>query len=511
MVSNKPADEATERSSAANRRSFLAGLAALTGTAAASQSVQAQGRRRGGSVRRNAIMMIPDGSSRAHDTAARYLKAYRNDSSAYPGNIPDVELAVDRADAFGYMSHFPDDPDSMVTDSAAAGTAIATGQKTYNGAISVDTDGEPVPTILERASEAGYATGLVTTTQLTHATPAAFAAHVENRGMQEEIARQYVQETDVDVFLGGARSHFRAADREDGADLIGQAEDQGYAYVETASGLEGVSDGKVLGLFSESSHLDYYLDREFDPDNTQPGLPQMTEKAIELLENQSEKGFFLMVEGGRIDHASHGNDPATVPEQLEYDRALDVAVDYTRRESRRSQTLTVSAADHDTGDLGIDYSADFEVINDLEATQGSLTSAIGSAGSTTEIASILDEQAGITDLTDDELDTLAANPSALTGSDGILNQQAGLVWGSGGHTGEDVPVYATGAHADMVSGSIDNTDLVDVFDAVLGLEDRDYEFPGSKGRGRGWGQSNGSSHGWDRGTDSDSYDHIPRR
>lgn len=462
-----------------NRRSFLAGLAALSGTAAASQGAQAAGWGRWGrGTRNNVIMMIPDGSSRAHDTAARYLRAYREDPDAYPENVPDVELAVDRADANGYMSHFPADPDSMVTDSAAAGTAIATGEKTYNGAISVDTDREPLPTILERASEAGYATGIVTTTQLTHATPASFAAHVEDRGMQEEIARQFVEGTDVDVFLGGARSHFRAEDREDGEDLIGRAEEQNYAYVETASELESVSEGKVLGLFSDSGHLDYYLDRANDADNAQPGLPQMTETAIDLLERRSDEGFFLMVEGGRIDHASHGNDPAAIPEQLEFDRAADVAMDYARDGPRRSETLTVSAADHDTGDLGLDYSVDVAFIDDLEASQGTLTSEIDAASSTSDIAAILESHAGIDDPTDDELAALEEDPSALTGSDGILNDRAGLVWGSDGHTGEDVPIYATGEHADQFTGSVDNTDLFDVFAAVLDLD-------GSNAPGRG--------------------------
>ncbi|NUB93927.1 alkaline phosphatase [Haloterrigena sp. SYSU A121-1] len=474
-----------------DRRSFLAGLAAVSGTAAASQGARAAGWGRWGrGTRTNVIMMIPDGSSRAHDTAARYLRAYRDDPDAYPENIPDVELAVDRADANGYMSHFPADPNSMVTDSAAAGTAIATGVKTYNGAISVDTDREPLPTILERAGEAGYATGLVSTTQLTHATPASFAAHVEDRGMQEEIARQFVDETDVDVFLGGDRSHFRADDRDDGEDLIGRAEEQNYAYVETASELESVSEGKVLGLFSESGHLDYYLDRANDADNTQPGLRQMTERAIDLLETRSDEGFFLLVEGGRIDHASHGNDPATVPEQLEFDRALDVAMEYARDGPRRSETLTVSASDHDTGDLGLDYGANVAAIDDLEASQGTLTSAIDAASSTSEIASVLESQAGIDDLTDDELAALEEDPSALTGADGILNDRAGLVWGSGGHTGEDVPIYAAGEHAEQFTGSIDNTDLFEVFAGVL-----DLDGSGRPGRSTGRGRARGRDRG----------------
>jgi alkaline phosphatase len=442
----------------------MAGLGAVVGAGALGQSASAQ--TVGGSVdgTRNLALLIPDGSSRVHDTAARYYRAYETDADAFPANVRDVELSIDRADHTGTMTSYPDDPAQLVTDSAAAGTAMSTGRKTYAGAIAVDGDGTPMTTVLERASEAGYATGLVTTSELTHATPASFAAHVEDRGMAEEIARQYVEETGVDVLLGGDRSHFRAADREDGADLVGAAQERGYSYVETAEELEAVQNGKVLGLFTESGHMDYYLDRKFDNDDVeptdpgdlgsqvirtvgeqvgvtngnvaeQPMLEAMTTKAIELLEGRSEKGFFLLVESARIDHASHSNSFAAIPEQLEYDDTLGTVLDYaeTTNDGGDAETLVVGAADHETGGLSLgnnanQYDMNWEVIVEQERSH-------------------------------------AFNPAETQ----RINQEAGLAWGTIAHTAQDVPVYASGPNSEFFAGHGDNTDLLAGFEAHLGL------------------------------------------
>lgn len=424
----------------------------------------------------NAIAFITDGAGLTQISSARYLNAYQEDPERYPLNVtPDeTTLGLDRHDAHGTITTFPDDPKEIVTDSAAAATSFATGVKTYNGAIGgYREDGEfvPVETVLETARDEGYATGLVTTTELTHATPAAFASHVPERGMQEEIARQFVEESGVDVMLGGQRTDFTAKGREDGEDLIAAARDRGYTYVETADELDTIEEAPVLGLFSEESHLDYYVDRQNRDGNTQPGLASMARKAIELLEHRasSEKGFFLMVESGRVDHAGHANDPAIVPEQHEASMVAGELIDYV---DDSGSTYLVSTADHSTGgmSLGRDGPYDFEisVIDALQASATRLTTMLEAADSVSETKSIVAEWSGIDNLTDSELAELRSDSAAIQG---IINERARIGWTTNGHTGADVPAFAHGPTAEYFDAVRDNTDIARALATALGFEE----------------------------------------
>ena len=462
-----------------DRRTFMGALGAMGSGAAIDIGL---GDRFGGSNQglgvsdpKNLILFIPDGGGQTQDTAARYYRAYEKNPEAFPlnintGMIEDVEMGIDQADIKGSMSTYPDDPDGqLITDSAAAGTAMSTGYKTYSGAVSVDHAGRPIETILEKANDAGYATGLVTTTQMTHATPATFGAHVESRGMQEEIARQYIQEQDIDVLLGGDRSHFSPEDRSDGQDLIAQAEWQGYEYVTTKDGLESVSGGKVLGLFSESGHLDYYIDRLHNPDNTQPGLELMTEVAISILQEQSDRGFFLMVEGGRVDHYGHANDPAMIPEQVEHDYAVEVGMDYA---DETDNTLVVNVADHETGGLSLSrdsYYMDWDPIVNQEVSQWRIAEELEDAISIGEVRDTIEEYTGIDDLSDDEAAELINDPNAIRGRDSVINERAGLAWGTDAHSAQDVPIYAKGPSAEYFKTGIDNTELMNGFTSHLDI------------------------------------------
>lgn len=192
----------TNRRVSTKRRTFMGGLGTVAGAMAFGRSATAtddeavtdsEGSQSSGGGADNAIAFITDGAGLTQISSARYLNAYQEDPERYPLNVtPDeTTLGLDRHDAHSTITTFPDDPKEIVTDSAAAATSFATGVKTYNGAIGgYREDGEfvPVETVLETARDEGYATGLVTTTELTHATPAAFASHVPERGMQEEIA-----------------------------------------------------------------------------------------------------------------------------------------------------------------------------------------------------------------------------------------------------------------------------------------------------------------------------------
>jgi len=283
--------------------------------------------------------------------------------------------------------------DSSITDSAAAASAWANGEKYRNGEISCHDDNRdgickptPGPTILQTAKEKGKSTGLVATSAVTHATPAAFGAHVPSRGCENEIARQYVQVTEVDVILGGGVQRFIST--EDKADSCGTfgnfitaAEENGYEIVLTEQELEkAVVTGahKLLGLFAsdgKSPELFRVL-----PENTYPGgeptLPKMTAAALEILEKDKD-GFFLLVEGSQIDWANHRhNVPYQVGETLAFDAAVKVVLDWLNEEpSRKSTTLIIIAPDHETGGFAIhgvegeNYKSG-DLVEDAWATQG---------------------------------------------------------------------------------------------------------------------------------------------
>lgn len=185
--------------------------------------------------------------------------------------------------------------DTEVTDSAAAGTAMATGHKTNNGMVGVTPDGEEVDSILDAAEDAKKSTGLVATSTITHATPAVFGASVEKRSDEAAIAPQFL-DNEVDVLFGGGRDYF--TDSKNGGkqkeNLIEKAEKQGYHYVSNKEELENAKGKKLLGLFADDA-----MAPEMHRDETEePSLAEMTNTAISTL-NKNKKGFFLMVEGSQ--------------------------------------------------------------------------------------------------------------------------------------------------------------------------------------------------------------------
>ncbi|MGC8970627.1 MAG: alkaline phosphatase [bacterium] len=289
------------------------------------------------------IVMIADGAGMAHLGAAHYFNRLLLDEE-----FTITEKLFNKG-KLGIVTTYA--LNSLVPDSAASGTAIATGKKTNNNMISMLPDGTPVKTVMERAIELGYKTGLIAKSTITDATPAVFASHVTHRSLQDQIAVQYLEKR-IDVILGGGKAYWisassPASSRKDERDLILEAKNLGYNIVSNLSELEGVKSGKVLGLFS-SGNMPFRLDA--DP-TVIPSLKEMTEKAIELLYENS-KGFFLMVEGSRVDHASHNNDIASVIAELrEFDEAVRVALDFYNKHPR--ETLLIVTTDHDNGGLSI--------------------------------------------------------------------------------------------------------------------------------------------------------------
>ncbi|WP_346861614.1 alkaline phosphatase [uncultured Draconibacterium sp.] len=231
--------------------------------------------------------------------------------------------------------------DDYITDSAAGGTALSCGIKTYNGAIGVNTDTLAVKTILEEAEEKGLATGLVSSSAITHATPASFIAHQKNRGMYEEIAADFLN-TDIDVFIGGGIQHFTK--RADGKNLLVDFAKKGYQVESDIDKIKKVKKGKLVGLTADV-HTARIAERG-------DMLPVATETALRILDNNSgDKGFFAMIEGSQIDWGGHANSTVyIVEEMLDFDQAIGKALAFAAKDG---ETLVVVTADHETGGMAI--------------------------------------------------------------------------------------------------------------------------------------------------------------
>ncbi len=229
--------------------------------------------------------------------------------------------------------------DNYITDSAAGGTALSTGTKTYNGAIGVDVNKKKLTTILEEAENKGMATGLVSTSAITHATPASFIAHQESRNMYEEIAADFLK-TDIDVFIGGGYKHF--TERKDGRNLVEELKEKGYQVEQDMNSIKNIREGKLAGL-TAAEHNGRMNERS-------DMLPAATSTAINILSN-NKKGFFLMVEGSQIDWGAHaGSTIYVVEDMLDVDRAIGKALEFA---SKNKETLVIVTADHETGGMTI--------------------------------------------------------------------------------------------------------------------------------------------------------------
>jgi alkaline phosphatase len=235
------------------------------------------------------------------------------------------------------MTHSATD---YITDSGAGATAMSTGHKTYNGAIGVRRDSFSVKTILEYAEENGLSTGLVSTSSITHATPAAFIAHNRSRDNYEDIAADFLK-TDIDVFIGGGKDNF--AFRKDKKDLIAELRKKDYQVMFSMDSIRQVTQGKLAGL-TAPVHNASFIEGRGDM------LPVSTETALNILSN-NQKGFFLMVEGSQIDFGGHANNTEFVTsEMIDFDKAIGIALDFAK-ENRN--TLVIVTADHETGGMAI--------------------------------------------------------------------------------------------------------------------------------------------------------------
>lgn len=431
---------------------------------------------------KNVILFIADGAGPASFTMARdYIRHVSKGTR---------ELALDAILTGAVQTHATN---SRITDSAASASAYATGVKTYSGAISVDTLRQPVRTVVEEAEARGLATGLVATTRITHATPAAFSSHVPDRNMEAEIAAQQL-DAGVDVLLGGGRRYFLPAaeggTRTDERDLTAEAIERGYTLVRSRQEFDTLRTAPVLGLLA-MDQLSYEIDRD---SVSEPSLAEMTARAIELLQRDPE-GFFLMVEGSRIDHAAHSNDPAGhLHDLLAFDEAVAAALAFAREDG---ETLVVVTSDHETGGLTLGREAISSVGPDgtelpflsrslhgrsmYDWNPAALQSVVSSVGPMAEalqsddvgVEDVFRTYAGIDDLTGGELELLAMARQGEVRMDHaigeIISRRAGLGWTTGGHTGVDVNLYAFGPGSERFRGNLDNTEVGRHVAELLGI------------------------------------------
>jgi alkaline phosphatase len=308
------------------------------------------------SGKRNLIFMVSDGMGPTSLSLTRSFMQFQN------GAPFSEQLVIDQHMIGQSRTR---SSSSLITDSAAGATAFSCAKKSYNGAISVDPDHNPCGTVLEAAKKAGYMTGLVVTTRITDATPACFAAHVNQRQEEDRIAEQMVGDYPlgrvVDLMFGGGRCHFLpnstdSSCRADNKDVVDLAKKNGFNYISSRKQFDDLKGGKalqfpMLGLFAETD-IPYEIDRRNEND-IYPSLHEMAEAALTALSaatKDSDKGFFIMIEGSRIDHAGHHNDPAAqVHEVLAYDKAFASVLSFLEKD--QTEGVMVSTSDHETGGL----------------------------------------------------------------------------------------------------------------------------------------------------------------
>ena len=406
---------------------------------------------------------------------------------------------------------------TVVTDSASAATALASGVKTRDAIIGKDHDGRPMKSIVDVARQLGKSAGVISDTRLTHATPAAFYANIIHRDMENEIAAQLIERGDLAVAFSGGAQHFIPAGmkvedhpslkgidkaagwggsrRKDSRDLVGEARNRGYTVVANdreLSALDAQKTDKVLGLFSASG-FPSAIDRQPHHQTGVPTLSQLTAKALDILKKNSQ-GFFLMVEGGQVDWVEHGNDVASVLHELvEFDRAIGLVMAFAEQ---NPDTLIIVTADHDTGGLGIAYNnvqppapvklstgetwrtkynfAEKVIFEKMAKQKKSFQKmAIDSKGNPAALKREVEENTAFT-ITEEQAAALmakdakpreysefysegAGNPSPLMGR--LFGKEMNTAWAVGTHTHTPVMIFANGPLAEKFRGLIDNVEV----------------------------------------------------
>ncbi|MCL2815099.1 MAG: alkaline phosphatase [Oscillospiraceae bacterium] len=454
---------------------------------------------------KNIIVMIPDGMSIDGVALSRWYKSY----DAKTGNIDtSVTLAMDEL-ASGLVRTYWSDGKTIgaIVDSAPAATAMASGIKTFDKFVGMTPESTPVATIIEAAQLIGKSTGIVVTCNVQHATPAAYTSHYNDRSRYDIIGEQQAY-NGLDVVLGGGSMYLGLPYRKDNENIINEIKMLDYNYVTTRNEMNEVTEGKLWGMFADDA-MAYDFDRAENAAD-EPSLAEMTAKAIELL-SQNENGFFLMVEGSKVDWTAHANDPiGLISDILAFDEAVKVALDYAKA---NQDTMLLIMTDHGNGGITIgnydtdaSYSKDpvgkfiaplkkakltgegvafkfgadrinalnaMKALNDIDddADEEEKLTAAEIKEITAKfkeeraiIVKAMKDYYGMDDLTEEEITAIMATPNgSMNYTVGpMISKRAYLGWTTTGHTGEEVNLYTYLPDDLCITGTIDNTDIAKI-------------------------------------------------
>ncbi|KIY02279.1 uncharacterized protein Z520_02417 [Fonsecaea multimorphosa CBS 102226] len=448
--------------------------------------------------KRNMIFMVSDGMG---PTSLSMTRSFRQFTTGLP--IDDV-LILDRHHIGSSRTR---STSSLVTDSAAGATAFSCGFKSYNGAIAVLPDHTPCGTVLEAAKRAGYMTGLVVTTRITDATPACFAAHANRREYEDLIAEQMIGHYPlgrvVDLMIGGGRCHFlpnttEGSCRADDKDVVAMAKDKyGFTYVDNRKDFDNLKAGDVklplLALIADTD-VPYEIDRVHVDDiyPSQAEMAKLALKALSAATKDSDQGFFLMIEGSRIDHAGHFNDPgAQVREVMAHDESFGAVLDFL--EDDKTEGILVSTSDHETGGLAAarqlheaypaylwfpevlanaTHSTEYLARTWNEYTSSNADTPRKDKGS--KLRELVTSNLGFSDLSEEEIDAVIdAKPiwPPLYHFSDMISRRAQIGWSTHGHSAADVNIYAS--HPSHAPGLVGNHENIEVGEFIAKYLDLD--------------------------------------
>jgi len=415
---------------------------------------------------KNMIVLIGDGLGQGQIDLTRYMTEGK-DAELELMQLPNVGLMMTSST-------------QGVPDSAAAGTAMATGHKTDNGMVGMSPTGAELDSILDYAETLNKSTGIISTNKVTDATPAAFSVSAESRDNEGAIAKAILN-NGVEVVLGGGADEFTAETA--GEDVVKMAQEMGYEHVTNQTELVNAkaSNNKLLGLFNPS-YMNYKLDRD-NVNSNEPSLKEMTKKAIQVL-SRDEDGFFLMSEGARIDHAAHAADiHGVVAETLEFDETVEYAVEWAKK---NGNTMVVVVADHETLGFSVTEPINKEALMNIEVSPEYMAAQMkekeNEPGMTIKsIKNVFAEYANI-DMTDQEAkefnNSIINNEGnmyytymigweigsviAKEYNAGVLSSEIRAKSSTGGHTLNSVPIFAYGPESGAFNDVLDNTEFYEV-------------------------------------------------
>lgn len=428
---------------------------------------------------KNIIFMVADGMSIGTPTMADLLSQRKDGKGStwmdlYRNNRAKLAM-VDTASA-----------DSLVTDSAAGASAWGGGVRVKNGKLNMSTTGEKYKPILQKFKDAGKAVGCVTTVPITHATPAGFSVCMKHRNLQDQIASKYL-DLRFDVMMGGGMEYFDGRKREDKKDILPDFKAQKFNVVHTRKDMKALTPGKpTLGIFSDGG-LPYTLDQMADKEltNNIPSLAEMTEKSIALMQGNSE-GFLLQVEGGKVDWAAHANDAsALLYEQLAFDKAVAVAIDFAQD---RDDTLVIITTDHGNANPGLikcdKLNQKFDTLQNVKHTNDWILNSIEHTDSPARVIERINYAQGIT-ITDEEAKTILKAYNAPKNGGlynaynlpfkqyaEILHNYISVYWSGMNHSADFVELAMFGVETEALKPLIKNTDLHNYMLTAAGIPTR---------------------------------------